>query len=115
MVAVSPAPFLPLTGATDDALDKLEHYLRTTSIAVSSVVGGILDPFASRLDKLCDAYERDLFKDRTLGSLQQGPRLYLNATNLATGNMFFFVTGGGGPAEIGEWGIGYGRRQQFRV
>ena len=98
--------FLATHWGDDDALDKLEHYLRTTSIAVSSVVGGILDPFASRLDKLCDAYERDLFKDRTLGSLQQGPRLYLNATNLATGNMFFFVTGGGGPAEIGEWELG---------
>ncbi len=98
--------FLASHWGEDDALDKLEKYLRNTSIAVSSVVGGILDPFASRLDKLRDAYDRDLFKGRTLDSLQGGPRLYLNATNLATGNMFFFVTGGGRPSEMGEWQLG---------
>lgn len=98
--------FLASHWGEDDALDKLEDYLRNTSIAVSSVIGGILDPFASRLDKLRDAYDRDLFKGRTLGSLPHGPRLYLNATNLATGNMFFFVTGGDGPAEMGEWELG---------
>ena len=79
------------------------------------MVGGILDPFASRLDKLRDAYERDLFKGQTLGSLQQGPRLYLNATNLATGNMFFFVTGGGGPAEMGEWELGTVNANKFEL
>ena len=35
-----------------------------------------------------------------------GPRLYLNATNLSSGNMFFFVTGGGKPAEMGEHQLG---------
>jgi len=98
--------FLASQWGEDDALDKLEDYLRSSSIAVSSVIGGILDPFSSRLDKLRDAYDRDLFKGRTLGSLQRGPRLYLNATNLSSGNMFFFVTGGGGPAEMGEWQLG---------
>ena len=39
-----------------DALDKLDHYLRTSSIAVASVIGGVLDPFHSRLDKLADTY-----------------------------------------------------------
>lgn len=100
--------FLACHWGEDDALDKLEHYLRNASIAAASVIGGILDPFASRLDKLAAAYERDLFEQRTLGSLQGGPRLYLNATNLATGNMFFFVTGGGREekAEMGEWESG---------
>lgn len=98
--------FLASHWGEDQAMDKLEDYLRRTSIAVSSVIGGILDPFGSRLDKLRDAYDRDLFQGLRLGDLQQGPRLYLNATNLATGNLFFFVTGGGGPAEMGEWKLG---------
>lgn len=98
-----------------DALDKLDHYLRTSSIAVSSVVGGMLDPFHSRLDKLAEAYERDLYGQRSLGSLSGGPRLYLNATNLATGNMFFFVTGGGKPAEMGEWELGTVPATDFRL
>lgn len=98
--------FLACHWGEDDALDKLEAYLRNTSIAVSSVIGGILDPFHSRLDKLAATYEHDLYGQRTLGSLKNGPRLYLNATNLATGNMFFFVTGGQGDAEMGEWELG---------
>lgn len=98
--------FLACHWREEDALDKLEAYLRNTSIAVSSVIGGILDPFHSRLDKLAATYEHDLYGQRTLGSLKGGPRLYLNATNLATGNMFFFVTGGAGDAEMGEWELG---------
>jgi NTE family protein len=105
--------FLASRWRDDGALDALETYLRTKSIAVSSVVGGLLDPFNSRLDKLAGTYERDLFGDRTLGALQGGPRLYLNATNLATGNMFFFVTGGGGAAEMGEWELGTCSAHQF--
>jgi len=107
--------FLASRWGDDGALAVLDNYLRTTSIAVSSVIGGIIDPFASRLDKLAAAYERDLFDARTLGSLESGPRLYLNATNLATGNMFFFVTGGGGPAEMGEWELGTCAARDFRV
>lgn len=87
-------------------LDVLDHYLRTRSVAVSSVIGGVLDPFESRLDRLADSYDRDLFNGATLDSLGGGPRIYLNATNLATGNMFFFVTGGGKPAEMGEHELG---------
>lgn len=98
--------FLACHWGEDDALDRLDNYLRTASIAVSSVIGGVLDPFHSRLDKLAAAYDRDLFHERKLGSLQQGPRLYLNATNLATGNMFFFVAGGGKASEIGEHELG---------
>ncbi len=107
--------FLANRWGDDGALDVLDTYLRTASIAVSSVIGGIIDPFASRLDKLAASYERDLFDARTLGSLQSGPRLYLNATNLATGNMFFFVAGGGGPAEMGEWELGTCPARDFKL
>lgn len=64
-------------------------YLSTQSIAVSSVVGGQFSPFETRLEKLAHAYDRDLFHEKTLGSLAGGPRIYFNATNLGTGNMFF--------------------------
>lgn len=88
------------------ALDRLERYLRSRSIAVASVIGGALDPFDTRLGKLCESYDRDLFGGKTLKDLVGGPRLYLNATNLATGNLFFFVTGGGKPPEMGEHELG---------
>jgi NTE family protein len=107
--------FLASRWGDDGALAALDTYLRTTSIAVSSVIGGIIDPFTSRLDKLAATYERDLFGVRTLGSLTSGPRLYLNATNLATGNMFFFVAGAGGPAEMGEWELGACPAPDFKL
>ena len=52
-----------------DNLDQLDTYLRTRSIAVSSVIGGTLDPFETRLDKLAGSYDRDLFHDATLKDL----------------------------------------------
>lgn len=107
--------FLAAHWGEDESLDRLEHYLRTSSIAVASVIGGVLDPFASRLDKLAASYEGDLYGKRTLGSLSAAPRLYLNATNLASGNLFFFVTGGGGPAEMGEWELGVAPAHGFRL
>ncbi|MCB9725554.1 MAG: patatin-like phospholipase family protein [Spirochaetaceae bacterium] len=107
--------FLAANWGQPDALDRLEDYLRTRSIAVSSVLAGALDPFETRLDKLADSYDAHLFKDRTLESLANGPRLYLNATNLATGNMFFFVTGGGGVTEVGEWELGVRPISNFRI
>jgi len=98
--------FLASHWGQDNALDKLEHNLRNTSIAVSSVLGGLLDPLESRLDKLAGAYDRGLFHGSVLDTRKDGPRIYLNATNLATGNMFFFVAGGGGSTEMGEWEMG---------
>lgn len=98
--------FLAANWGKPDTLDRLENYLRTRSIAVSSVIGGLLDPFDSRLDKLASSYDNDLYQGISLNHLQNGPRLYLNATNLATGNMFFFVAGGGKPAEMGEHELG---------
>jgi len=107
--------FLCANWGSADALDRLEHYLRTTSIAVSSVVGGLLNPFTSRLDELAKTYDRDLFHGKTLASLKDGPRIYLNATNLATGNMFFFVAGGGGETELGEHELGQASAANFRI
>ena len=96
-------------------LDELEHYLRNKSIAVSSVIGGVLDPFESRLAKLANTYDRDLFAGRLLAALDQGPRTYVNATNLATGNLFFFVAGGGLPAEMGEHELGVVPAESFPI
>lgn len=98
--------FVALHWNNPDALDLLEQYLATRSIAVGSVIGGALDPFHSRLDKLADSYDRDLFSGQTLNALSNGPRIYLNATNLASGNMFFFVAGGKKPSEMGEHELG---------
>ncbi|MDB6145056.1 MAG: patatin [Pseudomonas sp.] len=89
-----------------DKLAPLDTYLRTQSVAVSSVIGGLLDPFETRLEKLADSYDKQLYKDKTLSALSGGPRLYLNSTNLATGNLFFFVTGGGGKSEMGDYELG---------
>lgn len=89
-----------------NVLDNLENYLRTRSIAVSSFIGGALNPFGTRLDALAASYDKHLFRDATLSSLSNGPRIYLNSTNLSTGNMFFYVAGGAGPEEMGEHELG---------
>jgi len=107
--------FLAANWGKADALDRLENYLKTKSIAVSSALGGILDPFETRLDKLVKTYDRHLFHKKKLGELDNGPRLYLNATNLSTGNMFFFVTGEGKGAEMGEHELGQGPADEFRL
>jgi len=107
--------FVALNWGKPDALDLLDEYLRTRSIAVASVIGGILDPFASRLDKLAQAYDEHLFHGCTLGELKEGPRIYLNATNLATGNLFSFVAGGGGKTEMGEWELEFVAADNFPI
>lgn len=106
---------LALNWAAANKLDILDRYLRTRSIAVSSFLGGALDPFESRLDKLANAYDEDLFRNESLAALSGGPRIYFNATNLATGNMFFFVAGGGGLAEMGEHELGIVEAPDFRI
>lgn len=95
-----------LNWSAANKLDVLDTYLRTRSIAVSSFIAGSLDPFESRLDKLAGAYDKDLFLKKKLVALSNGPRIYLNATNLSTGNMFFFVAGGGKDCEMGEHELG---------
>lgn len=99
-----------------DRLSVLRQYLTTRSVAVSSFVGGVLDPFESRLGHLARSYDRHLFNGSTLGALSSGPRIYLNATNLSTGNMFFFfVAGEGKPAEMGEHELGVVLAPQFPI
>jgi NTE family protein len=105
--------FLAANWGDDSALDRLHDYLSSRSIAVSSVLIGAVNPFATRLEELAATYDRDLFHGRKLGSLAHGPRLYLNATNVASGNLFFFVTGGGGPEEMGEWELGVTQATDF--
>jgi NTE family protein len=107
--------FLALNWEKPDVLSKLEYYLKTKSIAVSSVIGGILDPFSSRLDKLADSYDRHLFSNSKLETLKSGPRIYFNATNLSTGNMFFFVSGGNGPSEMGDHELGVKGAANFKI
>lgn len=107
--------FLAVNWGKPEALEQLENYLKTKSIAVSSVLGGIFDPLESRLDKLAAAYDRDLFKGKTLGDLDGGPRLYLNATSLSSGNMFFFVSGENKGAEMGEHELGVQPAVDFPV
>jgi len=88
------------------ALEDLEEYLKTKSIAVSSFIGGILDPFESRLDKLADSYDDHIFNNKRLKDLRKGPRIYFDAANFATGNLFFFVAGGDRPEEMGDHKLG---------
>ncbi len=94
------------TAALEKALDELEQYLRTRSIAVSSFIAGALNPFGTRLDALAASYDAHLFSDKRLASLSNGPRIYINSTNLSTGNMFFYVAGGEEPEEMGEHELG---------
>jgi NTE family protein len=107
--------FLAANWGKPDTLDRLEQYLRTKSIAAASVIGGILDPFESRLHKLEQSYDRDLFKGATLNALSTGPRIYINATNLSTGNLFFFVAGEGKPTEMGEHELGVVEAGSFPI
>ena len=100
-------------GAT--ALDDLNNYLATRSIAVSSFLGGALNPFETRLEVLADSYDRDLFKNKPLAELKNGPRVYFNSTNLSTGNMFSFVAGGGGAEEMGEYQLGFVPASNFPI
>lgn len=90
----------------NDKLNILEKYLRAKSVVVSSVLAGAFDPFESRLDKLAKSYDRHLFDSATLDDLRTGPRIYFNATNLATGNLFFFVAGENMDSEMGEHELG---------
>ena len=108
--------FVVLNWKEANVLDDLELYLRTKSIAVGSVIGGLLDPFESRLDKLAATYDRDFLHNKKLKDFAaSGPRIYLNSTNLVTGNMFFFVSGGNLPSEIGEHELGVIEKPDFLI
>jgi NTE family protein len=103
------------TAEINDALDDLDTYLRTRSIAVSSFIGGALNPFGTRLEALASSYDAHLFKGKTLTDLKRAPRIYMNSTNLSTGNMFFYVAGGGGLEEMGEHELGQTSASNQRI
>lgn len=107
--------FLALNWGKPDTLDRLEQYLASKSIAVTSFFAGLLDPFETRLEKLADTYDEHLFQGKTLRDLRAGPRVYLNATNLATGRLFAFVAGGGRSEEMGEYRLGYTPAPDFPI
>lgn len=107
--------YLALNWNKPSVLSEIETYLKTQSIAVSSFLAGLLDPFETRLEKLADTYDDGLFNKKTLEDLKSGPRIYFNSTNLATGNMFSFVTGGNGPSEMGDWELGYVNVKEFPI
>lgn len=107
--------FLAANWGQDDALDRLQTYLTTKTIAYEAVIWGAISPFHTNLDILAKSYDRDLFKEKRLDSLRTGPRIYFNATNLSTGNMFFFVAGGGGKSEMGEHELGQVDAPEFPI
>ncbi|MCA2997697.1 MAG: patatin-like phospholipase family protein [Rhodocyclaceae bacterium] len=107
--------FVALNWTDTTNLDRLERYLASKSIAVSSFLAGALNPFESRLEALADSYDRDLFNSKNMSALLTGPRLYLNSTNLATGNMFSFVAGGGEAAEMGDYELGFVDAAEFPI
>ncbi len=96
-------------------LDDLRSYLASKSIAVSSFLGGALNPFTTRLEALAKSYDRDLFNGKTLAVLKNGPRIYFNATNLSTGNMFSFVAGEKGAEEMGDYELGFVSASAFPI
>lgn len=105
--------FVVLNWNDPNSLDRLETYLASNSIAVSSFLAGALNPFETRLEALAKSYDRGLYKGAKLSALRGGPRIYLNSTNLATGNMFSFVAGGGAAEEIGEYELGFVKSPDF--
>jgi NTE family protein len=98
-----------------ETLARLKHYLLTRSIAVASVIEGIIDPFESRTDKLADHYDADLFDGATLAALDHAPRIVFNGTNLATGNLFFIAAGGKQVPEMGDHELTIRHAPAFRV
>ena len=107
--------FLASRWGDDAVLDELEELLLTTNVDVKTVLSGMLNPFESRTESLSDEYQKVFFQDLKLSDLSSGPRLYLNSTNLATGNMFSFVTGANEASELGEVALGRVAAPDFKV
>ncbi|MBX7059378.1 MAG: patatin-like phospholipase family protein [Leptospirales bacterium] len=98
----------------------LAEFLQKESLAVGSVLQSVIHPFRTRIEALSGYLQSRLLDRagrnaplRTLGDLALGPRLYINSANLASGNLFFAVTGQHGlprtPLQIGigEWQLGF--------
>jgi len=80
----------------DSIHDKIVGPLRkmtATSIDVSSVLWGALNPWTWVSEEVEKRYDDILFGERTLQSLpkdDEGPRFVINATNVKTGSLFRF-------------------------
>ena len=67
--------------------------MASTSIDVSSVIWGSINPFRTISDEVADRYNSVLFEHRTLQDLpddSEGPRFIINATNVKTGSLWRF-------------------------
>lgn len=99
----------------DSALDDFQQILLTKNVDIRSALTGIFNPFETRTEALANAYENAFYGDLTLDDLKAGPRIYINATNLATGNLFFFVAGENKDSELGEHELGQVKAPTFKI
>ncbi|MBM4383007.1 MAG: patatin-like phospholipase family protein [Deltaproteobacteria bacterium] len=107
--------FLALHWGDAAALDELDEFLASESLAGKAFFFGLFDPLDSRLDKLAGMYDAHLFRKARLGALRAGPTLHLNATNLATGNRFAFVCGANRDSVMGDHETGYAAADDFSL
>jgi len=96
------------------AIGRLEVFLENESLFSESILASILTPTKSRTETLATALDEKLFRGATLDDLSNGPRIFINATNVGTGNLFTF-SAGGGSCTIGEYELGYARKPDFSV
>jgi NTE family protein len=90
----------PIRGLADRTIDQ------------GAVIGGILLP-GTISDKVAKAYEKHLFKDRTLQNLPPegaGPRFVINATNVQTGSLWRFS-----QPYMGDWQVGLIRQPKVKL
>lgn len=85
-------------------LDKVDLF---SCVSGGSIAGAFLCANWGTPDVLAKTNDRDLFGGAKMASFEDGPRIYINATNLATGNMFFFVAGAGDEILLGEHELGH--------
>ena len=69
--------------------------MTATTIDVSSIIWGSLNPWTWISEEVADRYNKILFHDRTLQNLPddsvgEGPRFVINATNVKTGSLWRF-------------------------
>jgi NTE family protein len=80
------------------------------SVDVPSIVEGVLLPWKTISEALCDYYDRHLYGKRTLQDLPETPTFVFNSTNLTTGVDFRFS-----KPYAGDYRIGLIERPSFRI
>lgn len=90
----------------EKALDEIERYLTTKSLT-ANYYHGIVSPFKTRTQVMAQSLRKDLFGNATLAELSNGPRSYISASNLASGDLFSFIAGGKRDALVGESKLGF--------